>query len=192
MRRNQSLIWFLRGEYAKAWPLFESRIECEDFAKRDFPQPRWHGEPLAGRTVFVLHEQGLGDTLQFVRYLPLAARSAGRVWFEPQAALRPLLVQSGYGELLANSDSPPQFDVHALLMSLPGHLPDDSGTPYWPGNYLQADPRRVAHWQERLRDVAGFKIGIVWSGNPDQAQNHLRSVHVREFLPLAQVQACGW
>jgi tetratricopeptide (TPR) repeat protein len=186
-RRNQALVWFLRGEYSKAWPAFEARLQCDDFAQRDFPQPRWDGSPLAGQTLLVYAEQALGDVLQFVRYLPPAARVAKRVWFEPHEALRPLLVQSGFGEFLVERDSRPPFDVHASLLSLAGHLPNAGGEPYWGGAYLKADPRLVERWKHRLADISGVKVGIVWAGNPDHPHDRFRSTRLANFGPLAAI-----
>ncbi|MGD9723043.1 MAG: tetratricopeptide repeat protein [Pirellulales bacterium] len=183
--RNQALVWFLRGDYRRAWPAFESRLACDDFAKREHPQPRWDGSSLAGKTLYVYAEQGLGDVLQFARYLPLAAAQAKRVWFEPHEALRPLLVQSGFDKYLVAPGEQPAFDVHASLLSLAGHLPDERGEPFWPGPYLQADPRLVAHWRERLRDVPRFKVGIAWAGNPEHPHDRFRSTRVAHFAPLA-------
>ena len=186
-RRNQALVWFSRGEYAKAWPAFESRLQCEDFAQRDYDQPRWNGTSLAGQTLLVHAEQGLGDTLQFVRYLPLAAQAAKRVWFEPRESLRPLLAESGFGQYLLPDGELPDFDVHASLLSLAGFLPDHRGQPIWPGPYLQAPAQRVAHWAARLHETPAFKVGIAWAGNPDHPHDRARSARLTRFAPLGEV-----
>ncbi len=138
VRRNQAVIWFLQGDYARAWSAFDARFACEDYARREFPVPLWDGSSLAGRTLLVHAEQGLGDTLQFVRYLPLVARAARRVWFEPHEPLRALLAQSPFGEYLVPRGQQPQCDVHAPLMTLPRYLPDGAGRPFWPGPYFSA------------------------------------------------------
>jgi tetratricopeptide (TPR) repeat protein len=192
VRRNQALVWFARREYHKAWPAFESRIECEDYAKRSFTEPRWDGSPLAGQTILLHAEQGLGDTLHFVRYLPLAAKAAKRVWFDPPASLRPLLVQSGFDEYLVPEGELPPFDVHAPLLSLGGHLPDDRGEPFWPGRYLRADSQLVAQWRERLGMLAGLKVGIAWAGNAAYGYDHYRSTRLANFAPLASIPGVNW
>jgi Tfp pilus assembly protein PilF len=186
-RRNRAMVRLLHGEYERGWRQFEARLDCDDIVKRAFDKPRWDGSPLAGRTLFVYAEQGLGDTLQFVRYVPAAARAGGRVLFEAQDALRPLLVQSGFGEYLIERGEQPAFDVHASLISLARHVPDGSGAPHWPGQYLRADPERVEHWKVRLGDIAGFKVGIAWAGNPEHPHDRFRSVRLEEFAPLAAV-----
>ncbi|MEX2115013.1 MAG: tetratricopeptide repeat-containing glycosyltransferase family protein [Pirellulales bacterium] len=186
-RRNQALVWFQLGEYRKAWPAFESRFECDDFARREFAVPRWGGSSLAGRTLYVHAEQGLGDGLQFVRYLRLATRLAGRVWYEPHEALRPLLAQSGFGDLLAPAGTSPTFDTYASLLSLPGHLPDERGEPYWSAPYLQAERRLVEHWRTRLHHLQGYRVGITWAGNPQYGYDRYRSTRLANFEPLGNI-----
>jgi Flp pilus assembly protein TadD len=187
-RRNQALVWFARGEYRKAWPAFAARLECNDYARRQVDAPLWGGEPLAGRTLFVHAEQGLGDTLHFARYLPLAAQAAARVWFDPPPVLRPLLAQSGLADFLVPEGVPlPPFDVHSPLVSLAAHLPDDRGEPYWPGAYLSAEPGLVEHWRARLQSLPGFKIGIAWAGNSAYGYDHYRSTPLANFAPLAAI-----
>jgi tetratricopeptide (TPR) repeat protein len=187
VRRNQALVWFMRGDYAKAWQTFEARLDCDDFPKRHFVQPRWDGGPLAGRTLCVFLEQGLGDALQFVRYLPLAAQAAGRVWYVPHEVLRPLLQQSELAQYLAPADELPDFDVQASLLSLPGFLPDRRGLPYWPGPYLRAEPQLAARWSERLSASGRLRVGIVWSGSRDHPADQVRSTGLANFASLAMI-----
>jgi tetratricopeptide (TPR) repeat protein len=187
VRRNRSLVWLARGEYSKGWREFEWRLESEGFAKPEFSQPRWDGSPLAGRTLLVHAEQGLGDTLQFIRYVPLVEQCGGAVRVEAQAALLPLLKQSGFGKWLAEPDAIGHFDVYCPLLSLAGYLPDRSGQPYWRQRYLAADSGLVARWAARLNEFAGFKVGIAWAGNPGHAHDRFRSVCVANFAPLAEI-----
>ncbi len=190
--RNQALVWFQLGEYCKAWPAFESRFQCDDFARRNITAPRWDGSPLAGRTLYVHAEQGLGDALQFIRYLHLAVQSAARVWFEPHEALRPLFVQSGFRDLLVAPGEQPAFDTHASLLSLAGHLPDGRGQPHWSGPYLHAEPRLVEHWRARLQSLRGYRVGIAWAGNPRYGYDHYRSTRLANFAPLADIAGVQW
>jgi hypothetical protein len=142
--------------------------------------------------MLVYAEQGLGDTLQFVRYLPLAAKTAKRVWFDPPQALRPLLVQSGFGEYLVPEGPLPAFDVQAPLLSLGGYLPDDRGVPYWPGSYLRADSQLIEHWRDRLRSLPGVKVGLVWAGNTAYGYDHYRSINLAKFAPLGAIPGVSW
>jgi tetratricopeptide (TPR) repeat protein len=189
VRRNRALVWLVRGEYDRAWREFEWRLECEGFHKRVFPQPPWDGSPLAGRTLLVHREQGLGDTLQFVRYAPLVEEAGGRALLEVQPALWPLLRASGYGRWLVRLDGPlPPFDVHAPLMTLAGYLPDRGGQPVWRGEYLSADPVLVEQWRQRLAGEKGYRVGIVWAGNPDHPHDRFRSIALSHWAPLGAIE----
>ena len=98
----------------------------------------------------------MGDTLQFIRYAPLVEEAGGRVLVDVQAALVPLLVQSGFGRWIVEDDAGTGFDVHCPLMSLAGYLPDHTGRPFWRQPYLAADPKLVAAWGDRL----GGELGL--------------------------------
>jgi tetratricopeptide (TPR) repeat protein len=187
VRRNRALIWLARGDYAQGWRELEWRVECADFGKRTFSQPSWDGSPLEGRTLLAYAEQGLGDTLQFVRYVPLVERAGGQVKLEVQPRLRPLLAQSGFGSSMVEAENPGHVDVQCPLMTLAGHLPDGSGTPFWPGPYLSAEPGLTRAWRNRLRGIQGFKVGIAWAGSPKHPHDRFRSVRLGQFAPLARV-----
>ncbi|HEY2895360.1 MAG TPA: tetratricopeptide repeat-containing glycosyltransferase family protein [Pirellulales bacterium] len=185
--RNRALVWLARGDFQRGWREFEWRTACNDFISRAPQAPRWDGSPLDGRRLLVYHEQGLGDSLQFVRYLPLVERAGGIARLEVQSALKPLVAASGFGQFLqSEQDTLPDFECP--LMSLAAHLPNASGQPYWPGPYLSADPVLVADWHERLcQRQAGFRVGIAWAGNPAHPHDRFRSVPLEAFAPLARI-----
>lgn len=186
--RNRALVWMARGDFQRGWQEFEWRTACGDFIARKPQSPRWDGSPLDGRTLLVYHEQGLGDTLQFVRYLPLVERAGGIARLEVQPALKPLLAASGFARFFESERPNRSPDVECPLMSLAAHLPDASGRPYWPGPYLAADGALVELWRTRLcGQQAGFRVGIAWAGNPAHPHDRFRSVRVEEFAPLARV-----
>jgi hypothetical protein len=186
-RRNRGFVWLTQGRFSEGWPESEWRLECADSGKCHFSQPKWDGAPLAGRTLLVYAEQGLGDTLHFIRYVPLIEQRGGKVLVQAQKALHPLLAQSGFGRWLVAPDAQPTFDVQCPLMSLAGLIEGLGGEPHWDGPYLTADPARVVHWEPRLREMGGFKIGIVWAGNPEHPHDRYRSVHLKQFAPLAEI-----
>jgi tetratricopeptide (TPR) repeat protein len=186
-RRNRGIVLLSQGRFSQGWPDYEWRFECAGFAKRSCPQPRWDGSALDGRTLLVYAEQGLGDTLFFVRYLKALDAVGGKIWAEVQGALVPLLEQSGFGHWLVKPDAPPDFDVHCPLASLPSLVAVGRGEPYWPGPYLEATADRVALWHSRLKGISEFKIGIMWAGSPDYSHDRLRSVRLVEFRPLADI-----
>jgi tetratricopeptide (TPR) repeat protein len=186
---NRSLVWLLRGDYARGWPDYEWRWRC----KRTTPiphitQPRWDGTPLAGRTILLYAEQGLGDTLQFVRYAPAVKAQGGRVILQCQGALIRLLTRTaGIDELAPWGTPSPACDVWLPLMSLPTVLHTTLATIPASVPYLTADPALVEHWRQQLAAVSGVRIGIAWQGSPRHAWDRHRSVSLAEFAPLAQV-----
>ncbi len=186
-RRSRGVIWLARGEFVRGWAELEYRLECGDSATPTITGPRWFGGPLAGRTLFLHAEQGLGDTLHFIRYVPLAAACGGPLKLGVQTRLMPLVRQSGFGQGLLAPGDPLAFDLQCPLMSVPAYLPDTSGKPYWGGAYLRAKPELVDAWQPRIAALGGFKVGIVWGGSPAHPADRFRSVHLRQFAPLAAI-----
>jgi tetratricopeptide (TPR) repeat protein len=184
---NRALLRLLQGDLAEGWAEYEWRWRLPTVAPRRFGQPRWDGSPLDGRTILICAEQGLGDTLQFIRYLPLVQQLGGKVIFEcPPALTRLLAGAAGVDQLIRPGDPPPSFDVQAPLLSLPmlfGTRLDSipAGAPY-----LRADPRLVDSWRRELAPLGGFKIGVAWQGNPQYVVDHLRSIPLACFEPLAR------
>jgi tetratricopeptide (TPR) repeat protein len=186
---NRSLAWLQTGDYQQGWPEYEWRWRRPTAKPRSFRQPRWDGTPLAGRTILLNCEQGLGDTLQFLRYAALVQATGGTVLVECPGALMPLLrTCPGIDRLIAEGDPLPDFNVQAPLLSLPGLLGTSSpeAVPA-PIPYLAADRDRVAHWQSVLAAVPGFRVGLVWQGNPRHPWDHHRSLPLRCLEPLATV-----
>jgi tetratricopeptide (TPR) repeat protein len=175
------------GDYPRGWREHDSRLDIRGKKKiaRAFPQPRWRGEPLAGKTLLLHSEQGLGDTLQCLRFAPLAAALGGRVILQVQEAILPLLdgLDGGF-EAIGPQDVPPPFDYHCPLFSAPGVLGVGLATIPAADGYLAPDPLLVAKWRERLTGGA-FRIGLVWQGNPRADVERGRSIPLRLFAPLA-------
>src|SRR6185369_10196054 len=116
-----SLTLLLRGDFRHGWPEYEWRLQRQEFTQRSVRQPRWDGSPLDSKTILLFAEQGHGDTLQFVRYVPLVKQRGGRVIVECQAPLVKLLANvEGIDQVLARGSPLPAFDVEAPLLSLPG------------------------------------------------------------------------
>lgn len=172
----------LRGELSQAWAAYEWRLAERGgpVSTRTLALPRWWGEPLAGRTILVHAEQGFGDTIQFVRYLPTLKALGARVVLDAFAPLWRLFQGFEPVDVLAAVGEPlPKADVHSPLMSLPfafdlgGVTPLEAEAPY-----LRADPEIAGRWARRLSS-APLKVGLVASGNPGHRQDARRS------LPLA-------
>jgi hypothetical protein len=170
------------------WSEFANRELCRGFPRRDFEQPRWDGSSFAGRTLLVHAEQGFGDTLQFARYMPLVRALGGRVLFEVQPRLVPLLRTSGFGEVVAAGETLDHFDLHVPLLDLPILFRTTLETMPADVPYLKADPQRVALWRQRLSTFAGLRVGIHWQGNKAYALDRTRSIPLDQFAPLWRLE----
>jgi tetratricopeptide (TPR) repeat protein len=179
----------LQGDFARGWPEYEWRWKLGDRrgAKREFGRPLWLGEaPLAGRTILLHAELGLGDTLQFCRYAAQVAQLGARVVLEVQPALAPLLRGlEGVDEIVAAGERLPPFDVHCPLMSLPLAFKSDLGNIPASIPYVRSDPGRAAAWRARLGAARRPRVGMVWSGSGGLA-NDKRSMTLAQMLPLAR------
>lgn len=179
---NLGLALLMAGDWEAGWAAYECRRRIPDFAMRRLDRPAWDGAALDGRSLLVHAEQGLGDTLQFVRYLSLLADADVRFWC--QDALAPLL-RGFMTPLTLASDPPPRTDLHASLLSLPHLLGVAPPLVPQPAAYLSAEPKRVARWSRKL-DGEKFNIGIAWQGRPDYAADSRRSIALGHFAPIAE------
>ena len=163
---NRGLLRLLLGDFDSGWPDYENRSALPGFIPHSLPTPRWDGALLAGKAILIHAEQGLGDTLQFIRYAPLVKGRGGRVIFECQPALGHLLAEApGVDELVPSGSPMPNFDCHAPLMSLPGIFRTTLGTIPADIPYVHACPRLVEQWGREMRGLTGLKVGIVWQGS---------------------------
>ncbi len=184
---NRSFVYLARGELAKGWSDYEWRLQCADYKGRRFNVPRWDGTPLGGRTLLIHTEQGLGDTLHFIRYVRLVQRQGGTVYVEVPPVLLPLLRSSGVTGIIPGGSPLPKFDLEIPLLSLPGTLGTTLENIPAHVPYLSAEPRMIKHWRSQVRGLPGFKVGIVWQGNRDYAFDRFRSIPLTAYAPLADV-----
>jgi tetratricopeptide (TPR) repeat protein len=179
----------LLGNFALGWPEYEWRWLLKEFTQRPFRQPLWEGGSLAGRTILLHAEQGLGDTLHFIRYVAEVKKHGGTVLVECQPALLPLLSHCpGIDRLVAAGSNLPPFDVQAPLLSLPHILRTALDSVPAAVPYLFADVLLYEQWREELSRLPGFKIGIAWRGGIQYSKDHHRSIPLVQFAPLAQVE----
>lgn len=184
---NRSFVHLARGDLKDGWEDYEWRLKCKDYKGRQFPAPRWDGSPLGNRTLLVHAEQGLGDTLHFIRYLKKLQRLGGCIYTEVPPPVVPLLKSSGFTGIIPGGSPLPRFDVQIPLLSLPHVLGTTLDAIPAEVPYLAADPRLIKQWRGQLRSLPGFKVGLVWQGNRDYAYDHFRSIPLAEYAPLGEV-----
>ncbi len=187
--KNLGIISLLLGDFETGWPEYSWRRLEDDplFKVRNYKPPFWDGEDLTGKTIFVYPEQGLGDTIQFVCYLPILRQRGGRVAFDiPLPMTRLMWDLDGVDVALKDGDTLPPFDCHIPLLELPKLLGTTLDTIPSPGAYLHADKELVDAWAERLGPKEGFRIGLVWGGNPDHLNDRNRSIDPELFRPLVE------
>jgi Tfp pilus assembly protein PilF len=188
MSWSLAMLQLLRGDYAAGWLSHEARWDGSPELRNSLPQmsaPRWQGDSLAGKTLFVWSEQGYGDVIQFVRFLPSIAarvrREGGKLVFCCYSGLSTLVARS-LGEdvdmIVPHDQSPfPSHDFHLPLASLPLMLNVTLDQLPVAKAYLKADGAKVDAWRARRPARSGrFRVGLVWSGSRTHQRNPLRAV----------------
>jgi tetratricopeptide (TPR) repeat protein len=191
-RGNRAMLLLLLGRLREGFAEYEWRWRMPGFATphREFPQPMWTGDALAGRTLFVHAEQGLGSAIQFVRYAGLAGAKGGRLLLECQRPLQRLFAHSlarpggPVAEVITKGEVLPPFGCHAPLMSLPHLLGTTLDTIPGEAPYLTAPPDDIAAWRGRLSGAPRPRVGLVWAGNANHENDHNRSMPAQFLAPL--------
>jgi tetratricopeptide (TPR) repeat protein len=178
---NKSFLKLLMGDYLEGWQLYEWRWQSEmQELKRSFPQATWLGETsLSGKTLFIYSEQGLGDFIQFSRYLSLLASQAAQVILETPVAL--LSVMSNLQvdiQLFEFGQTLPDFDLQCPLLSLPLACKTDLLSIPKQVPYLQASDKKLTDWLEKLGPKHSFRVGLVWSGSTSHKNDANRSIPI--------------
>ncbi len=188
---NLAVVLLRAGQFEAGWEEYEWRWAA--YRRRGslrFCDPSWDGSSLDGRTILLHAEQGLGDAIQFARYVPLVAQLGGKVIFECPPELFELFKSlDGGAELIANGSTLPHYDLHCPLMSLPRALKTRLDS--IPANvpYLVADSHRVEAWKSIVKDSENrLKIGLAWAGKPTHTNDRNRSIDLSQLAPLSD---CG-
>jgi len=187
---NQALTHLLQGNLERGFAEYEWRwqVKMPNFQPmRQLSQPVWDGSDLNGKILFLQAEQGMGDVLHFFRYVAIAAAKGGRVLLECHKPLMPLLSQQPHVmQVVPYGSVPERFDVHAPLMSLPHILGTRLETIPASVPYLTVPPTD-ATLPPPLASHQSFKVGLVWTGNPQNTYNRSRTVPLQDLLPLAKL-----
>jgi tetratricopeptide (TPR) repeat protein len=192
---SAALLHLMLGNFEAGWAGREVRwkVPSLPIARYNFPQPKWLGkEPIAGRTILIYQDEGLGDVIQFVRYVPMVAARGARVLLLVDGPLVPLLSRMPeIAECIPRStDRSLTFELQCGISSLPlafgtrlENIPSD--VPYLP----RPDEARVKAWEQRLGRHEKLRVGLVWSGNRRHMDNENRSLPLRALLPLLDFDA---
>lgn len=174
----------LLGDYARGWKESEWRTRSVAFRNKilHLAQPQWQGESLQGRTIFLHAEQGFGDAIQFVRFVPQVASRAAQVLLLVPGALESLVAATlpANCRILPQHSALPAIDFHCPIMSLPSVLGTTLENLPAQVPYLRPDGARVAHWRERL-GTDRLNVGMAWAGNPRHVNDHNRSMSLATF-----------
>jgi tetratricopeptide (TPR) repeat protein len=186
---NLGIALLLKGDLPEGWSKYEWRWRCKNVAapRSGSHQPRWDGADLTGRTILLQADAGFGDTIQFIRYVPLVAARGGKVVLEcPPQLHRLLQALPGLERLISANQPLPQFDVHCPLTSLPLAFGTKLETIPAQIPYLNANDDLSRRWAKLLADSDGLKVGIVWAGNPRHSNDRNRSLSLSLLAPLAR------
>jgi hypothetical protein len=151
----------------------------------NFTVPRWEGADISGKRILLYTEQGFGDAIQFVRYVPMVQERGARVFVRCQAELKRLFETiAGADAVFAMESALPEFDFHCALMSLPSVFQTElAGVPA-KVPYLATDPKSSARWRERLAADSRKKVGIAWAGRPTHPKDRDRTIALEKLAPI--------
>ena len=193
---NRALALMTLGDYAAAWADYDWRWHIPELvqsAEVMVLERRWRGEPVAGKTVLLRSEQGIGDTIQLARYVPLVGRQGARVILAVQPSVISILAQlSAVERVMSVSDRLPPYDLQATLPDLPGLFGTSLATIPEPQGYLQPDPARAAFWRERIGGDGRLRIGLNWAGNPRHREDRFRSITLAMLERLLKRDDVAW
>jgi len=183
---NRSLALLAVGDYRAGQAEYEWRWKRSGGVGKNLGRPLWLGEtPLAGRALLLHAEQGLGDTIQLVRYLPRLMAAGAKIVLEVHPELKALLARNAGGAgVIAFGEARPPFDLHCPLGSLPLALKTEPASVPADIPYLAADPARVERWRSRLDALGRPRVAIVWAGNPAHPNDRNRSLPLTKLAPL--------
>lgn len=193
IRTNLAYLFLSLGRLEEGLIEHEWRWKKPEAGKlRDFNCPLWKGEPLQGKRILIHAEQGFGDTLQFVRYVPLVAQRGGKVILEVPRALHKLLSQISQAEQVISAGDPlPEVEWHCPLMSLPLAFGTTLETIPFYTSYLSIPQDEISSVKQRWPGE-GLRVGLAWSGNPNHKADAYRSTSLEQFIPLGTISGVSF
>jgi tetratricopeptide (TPR) repeat protein len=195
---NRGLALLKAGRFCEGWAEHEWRTRGI-LPPHGIGRPQWRGEPAAGQSILLHAEQGFGDTIQFIRYVPLVAARGLRIVLDVPQPLRRLAESlPGIDCLLHAGAHRPDIDLHCPLMSLPFAFDTELTSIPATTPYLAPPDDCARLWRDRVPSGEGLKVGLVWAGNPrpGEARSHAadqrRSVALATLAPLARIRGVRW
>lgn len=184
---NKALSLLSLGDYSRGFAEYEWRWKRPGMiARKEFRRPPWRGEaPLAGKTILLHAEQGLGDTVMFARYASLLARAGAKVMLEVQPELKQLVAGlAGVAAVIARGEPLPTFDLHCPLGSLPLACKTDIANVPSDIPYVRATDPATAKWRPRLEGLAAPRIALAWAGSAQHINDRNRTIALPQLEPL--------
>lgn len=184
---SEAMALLTLGDYRGGFEKYEARWRRTGMpAQKSRGRPLWLGDyPLSRKTVLLHAEQGLGDTIQFARYVPLLAAAGAKIVLEVQPELTALLARlPGGATIIGRGEAPPPYDAHCPLGSLPLALRTEPDTVPAEIPYLSADDSSLAKWSTRIAALARPRIAVAWSGNAGHFNDRNRSLAFARLAPL--------
>lgn len=190
LHRNLGVLYLLRGDFEQGWPEYRWRWRVGDLHRPRIDIPIWDGEDIDGKSILLSAEQGLGDTLNFVRFAATLRGRGARTMVYCQPQLLALLQQaSNIGPVYPNNLAlAQQFDYQCSLLDVADILRVEAQSIPWEGPYIRPSDGLVEYWRQRLGNAPGRRrIGIAWQGNRDHQADMFRSIPLSYFRPLAEL-----
>lgn len=189
---NKSLTLLLSGNFKQGWELYEWRWKRERFSflKHNFSSTIWNGnQNLYGKTILLTTEQGLGDTIQFSRYVKLVKSLGANIILEtPKSLMKLLNTLEDVDRMIEIGEKLPDFDYHSPLMSLPFAFKTCINSIPYQSAYLFANSEKCKEWNYRLGLKRKPRVGIVWSGSTSHKKDHNRSIPLQKLFPYLSVE----
>ena len=192
---NLSHVLLLRGELEKGFELYQWRWKRKETPMPHIELPLWNGEPHAGQSIMIMTEQGLGDSLQFIRYLPQVQRLFSRVVLACDRSLQSLFSQFKGVEIIDKKLAKTmegKVDTWIPLLNLPHVFKTTLTTIPAQIPYIRPRPEKVAKYADLFHGIKGYKVAIVWKGNPSHKKDHERSCSLYRFASLFTLEGMNW
>ncbi len=185
---NLAFPFLLLGNFEQGWKEYEWRRKLTDFSRREFSQQSWDSSDISGKTILLYAEQGFGDTIQFIRYVPLVAKKVTKIIIECQQQLISLFQNiEGIQQIIAYGEQLPLFDIYCPLLSLPLIFRTTIDTIPAEIPYIKVDEVLLQKWKDKTKEhKSEFKVGLSWAGNPKHKNDRNRSFPLETFAPLVK------